>query len=578
MSVGQDGEFSFPELMGMTEARYDGLSNSELAAMVDDIRKSNAPAALNPVIDAVNTLGGAFVEADDAIRDGLTKLGVHWQGEGANAATDMLTKFNGFAGDAQTGLGAVKKGLEAHRDGFVFLSGGLPEASELRKYSQEPGKSPVGVDPAKAKAEADRLHSWTVDQLNQYSATVKKALKSLENDRPMVPQQLHMVLGSRPAPPATATLGGTGGGLAGPERSDSGASSPGSNTQSGHDGSLKPQNSVSHSTGPVHHSPVHHTTAPVHHDNTAPAASHPAVMTPPAPQTAPPAPVPPATPIPAVSITNQSTPVSQPNPQDRAGQNPAQENAVRQDPNQENPGPENSAEENPARQGLDQQNPTNQDANQQTPNPQDPGQQVPRDGSDSASNPLPVNNANGLAAPDPNNVPAPNPGSNLGGSQPDGGSAQLVAGGSPATPVPQPLAGNAGSADPLAAGNQTGVGQQPNAVINPSSEVTTPSSAPATHGQVGMVPPVMPMGGVSGGQDTYRQSIFRNVHNGFDAEEAKPAKEKRSGGKSSVSEVDEDESYTHPVRRGDGTHDDLFEDQRNVISDVIGGKDSLGSS
>lgn len=72
---------------GLSNLRFDGYSNEELAQQVDGLRDGAGSETLHNAVGALVRLADGLADTDRTLREELAKVGVTWQGEAADGGT-----------------------------------------------------------------------------------------------------------------------------------------------------------------------------------------------------------------------------------------------------------------------------------------------------------------------------------------------------------------------------------------------------------------------------------------------------------------------------------------------------------
>ncbi|MPZ79932.1 MAG: PPE domain-containing protein [Actinophytocola sp.] len=167
---------------GLSNLRFNGYSNEELAQQVDGLRDGAGSETLHNAVAALVSLADGLAETDKTLRKGLEKVGVTWQGEASEGGAGATENASIYADDAQEPVTDSAKGVDTQGASFSTTRNSAPESSVLRGPSQENfGDRVAGVfgyttDHAEDVRATNEARDQAVDGMNGYQSSSSDAL------------------------------------------------------------------------------------------------------------------------------------------------------------------------------------------------------------------------------------------------------------------------------------------------------------------------------------------------------------------------------------------------------------------
>jgi hypothetical protein len=169
---------------GLSNLRFDGYSNEQLAAQVEGLRDGSGSETLYNAVSALASLAKGLTDTDQTLRDQLQEIGVTWQGEAAGGGTDATENASIYAGDATSPVQDSAKSVDTQGASFSTTRNGAPEAGTLRGPTEENLGDKVSgffghtTDHTKDVRATNQARDQAVDGMNGYQQSSSSALQN----------------------------------------------------------------------------------------------------------------------------------------------------------------------------------------------------------------------------------------------------------------------------------------------------------------------------------------------------------------------------------------------------------------
>jgi hypothetical protein len=209
-------------LSQIRDLRFDGFSDTELADQIDFLHSGAGSDGVYRAVTALKKISQALSATDDALRQGLTKLNIHWHGKAGSEAVQVLTEKAGFAQEAQSKIDVASAALFSQGEAFNRIRNFLTpqDAEVLRKGADgyTVGDSLVSLfnlstDHAQEVNDAKEKHATVVQSFTEYASASANGVSSAPGlsaaQTLSAPQPLNISLvGPFPGPAASTVLKG----------------------------------------------------------------------------------------------------------------------------------------------------------------------------------------------------------------------------------------------------------------------------------------------------------------------------------------------------------------------------------
>ncbi|HEV2783632.1 MAG TPA: PPE domain-containing protein, partial [Actinophytocola sp.] len=196
---------------GLSDLRFAGYSNEELATQVDGLRNGQGSESLHNAARALVSLAAGLAETDRVLREQLREIGVSWEGQaaegGAQATQDAAVYADeavGPVGDSAAGV-STQSGSFSHTRNSAPDSGTLRGPTELSGFDRFAGAFGHTTDHARAVRDTSAAREQAVAGMDGYQ---RSSVDSLGRARTLpVPPGMDLV--TQPADTGTQ-VGGVG--------------------------------------------------------------------------------------------------------------------------------------------------------------------------------------------------------------------------------------------------------------------------------------------------------------------------------------------------------------------------------
>src|SRR5262245_26169683 len=103
---------------GISDIRFTGYSNEELAVQVDGLQTGAGPKTLYDAVGALVSLSEGLADTDKTLREQLKEIGVTWQGQAAGGGTDATQNASIYADEATSPVKDSAKGVDSQGASF----------------------------------------------------------------------------------------------------------------------------------------------------------------------------------------------------------------------------------------------------------------------------------------------------------------------------------------------------------------------------------------------------------------------------------------------------------------------------
>jgi len=201
------------KILKITGHRFEGYTLGMLAIEVELFKQGPGSGTIAEAVDALKSVATALGAVDEALREGLRKIGASWQSAAGEQVAAVFTKDVDFAADATKKLNDSAQAAFVISEAFTSMVNKLPDPETLRAGEEGLNLGDVlaglighETDHAARVRSAKAARDQTVDAIKEFQLT---AANELEGIRPLdEPQQLHLDDGTGPRPPV-GSVGGT---------------------------------------------------------------------------------------------------------------------------------------------------------------------------------------------------------------------------------------------------------------------------------------------------------------------------------------------------------------------------------
>jgi hypothetical protein len=238
---GSDAEgHSIPTDGSLTDLRFEGMSNAQLASYVTQLGQGPGAAGLTQTADTLADISQSLQQLDQTIQQQLQAIGVNWQSTASDLAQEMTSTSAAYGGSVSN-VG-TQAGGSMNNQGEAYSSAKNSSATpqNLQPLAQGPALQQItshATDMVPLMNQTNAARNQTVDALNNYAQSSQTNLNSFHP----LPAPPAINLTTAPAATGTSSVtqvsaftpsgpsfaGVSGGGAPG------GSNAPGANTASG---------------------------------------------------------------------------------------------------------------------------------------------------------------------------------------------------------------------------------------------------------------------------------------------------------------------------------------------------------
>jgi hypothetical protein len=212
---------------GLSNLRFEGYSNEDLAQQVDGLRNGPGSESLHNAMKALVSLAAGLAETDRVLRQQLQEIGVVWQGQAADGGVEATKGAAVYADEAVTPVTESAKGVATQSGSFSHTRNSAPDSGALRGPTELNGVDRFAgllghtTDHAKDVKATNAARDQAVAGMNGYQSGSSDALGRAQT----LPVPPGMGLVTTPA--STSQVGGVGPVNSGGGFSPGGTAAPG---------------------------------------------------------------------------------------------------------------------------------------------------------------------------------------------------------------------------------------------------------------------------------------------------------------------------------------------------------------
>ena len=176
---------SVPTNGQVSDLRFEGMDNAQLAAYVNQLSAGPGPSATASAADALANIAQSLQQIDQTLQQQLQAIGVNWQSSAADLAQEMTTTASAYGGSASDA--GTQAGTSVGNQGDAYSSAKHASATpaDLQPFAQDPvsqGLTGHATDLMGQMKEGAAARNQTVDALNNYQ---QASQSNLDNYHPL---------------------------------------------------------------------------------------------------------------------------------------------------------------------------------------------------------------------------------------------------------------------------------------------------------------------------------------------------------------------------------------------------------
>ncbi|HJP77079.1 MAG TPA: PPE domain-containing protein, partial [Pseudonocardiaceae bacterium] len=170
----------------LADLRWEGMSNAQLAAAVQQLNNGSGAAAMTTAADALANVAADLSQINDALQTQLQAIGVNWQSQTASDLADqMLSASAAYGGTVTDQGGGSSTAINQQAEAYATARNAAPQPQALAGNTAQSnsamaaGNSPFtghGNDHAAQAGKANAARNQAVDAMNNYTSSSQSNL------------------------------------------------------------------------------------------------------------------------------------------------------------------------------------------------------------------------------------------------------------------------------------------------------------------------------------------------------------------------------------------------------------------
>jgi hypothetical protein len=170
----------------LADLRWEGMSNAQLAAAVQQLNNGSGAAAMTTAADALANVAADLTQINDALQTQLQAIGVNWQSQTASDLADqMLSASAAYGGTVTDQGGGSSTAINQQAEAYATARNAAPRPQALSGNTAQSnsamasGSSPFtghGNDHATQVSQANAARNQAVDAMNNYTSSSQSNL------------------------------------------------------------------------------------------------------------------------------------------------------------------------------------------------------------------------------------------------------------------------------------------------------------------------------------------------------------------------------------------------------------------
>jgi hypothetical protein len=168
------------------ELRWEGMTNAQLAAAVQQLNSGTGAAEMSSAADALANVAADLTQIDTALQTQLQAIGVNWQSQTASDLADqMLSASAAYGGTVTDQGGQSSTAINQQAEAYATARNAAPKPQSLAgdtapsNSSLGSGSAPFsghGNDHAQQVSQANAARNQAVDAMNNYTSSSQSNL------------------------------------------------------------------------------------------------------------------------------------------------------------------------------------------------------------------------------------------------------------------------------------------------------------------------------------------------------------------------------------------------------------------
>jgi hypothetical protein len=190
----------------LADLRWEGMSNAQLAAAVQQLNSGTGAADMTAAADALANVAADLSQINDTLQTQLQAIGVNWQSQTASDLADqMLSASAAYGGTVTDQGGQSSTAINQQAEAYATARNTAPKPLALTSNTQPSTTAPFtghGTDQAQQAGQANAARNQAVDAMNNYTSTSQSNLGGYS------PPPAPPAIGLNPQPSGGTTVSG----------------------------------------------------------------------------------------------------------------------------------------------------------------------------------------------------------------------------------------------------------------------------------------------------------------------------------------------------------------------------------
>ena len=179
----------------LAELRWEGMTNAQLAAAVQQLNNGSGAAAMTEAADALANVAADLSQINDTLQTQLQAIGVNWQSQTASDLADqMLSASAAYGGTVTDQGGQGSTAINQQAEAYATARNAAPQPQALASNTQPSSGSPLtghGTDQAQQASQSNAARNQAIDAMNNYTSASQSNLGGYQPPAPPPAIGLH---------------------------------------------------------------------------------------------------------------------------------------------------------------------------------------------------------------------------------------------------------------------------------------------------------------------------------------------------------------------------------------------------
>ncbi|MGH3435017.1 MAG: hypothetical protein ACRDRN_00955 [Sciscionella sp.] len=125
------------DLFGITDHRFEGWSDTELADAIDQLDSGRGAQAMAPSVEALQSISKSMYHIDTTLHEQLQAIGVSWETkQSSELAKTVVAESKRYAGNTHERLAGTADTVQAQANAYARARNAMPDSATLRSSSR----------------------------------------------------------------------------------------------------------------------------------------------------------------------------------------------------------------------------------------------------------------------------------------------------------------------------------------------------------------------------------------------------------------------------------------------------------